>query len=339
MTPAAGTRLFFVGSEGVLFSEPRQELYAFNTTACVIWCYLEEGLSPPDIARALAAGSGLTEATARTHVDAALTDWASRGLFADGLPVPLAHSPPEPAIELPPLPIAGFVTVHRYRILGVTILVMEIVSFESGIGFYLNGAAAGFCARNEEVAPVAKGLIWTAVLRRQDYLVHIHAGVVSGRAGCVLLPAAPGAGKSTLTIALVHAGFDLLSDEVALLGEDLMVSPFPTAICVKQSGIDVVARHYPHIRELPVHLRGDGKHVVYLPPPLGRVPPDGTRRSVCGIVFPRYRQGTETMSRVLSPPEALARLLAQCLNVGRKLDHATVERLVRWISPLPCAEI
>jgi hypothetical protein len=291
------------------------------------------------------------------------------------LPVPLAHSPPEPAIELPPLPIAGFVTVHRYRILGVTILVrferaafsqlvaplfahlahpdpdpahhgleaadlvMEIVSFESGIGFYLNGAAAGFCARNEEVAPVAKGLIWTAVLRRQDYLVHIHAGVVSGRAGCVLLPAAPGAGKSTLTIALVHAGFDLLSDEVALLGEDLMVSPFPTAICVKRSGIDVVARHYPHIRELPVHLRGDGKHVVYLPPPLGRVPPDGTRRSVCGIVFPRYRQGTETMSRVLSPPEALARLLAQCLNVGRKLDHATVERLVRWISPLPCAEI
>src|ERR1700690_748779 len=91
--PAAGTRLFFLGVEGVLFSAPRQELHAFNTTACVIWCHLESGLTPAAITRTLASESGLDVVTARAHVDAALADWMAKGLLADMPPVPMASPP------------------------------------------------------------------------------------------------------------------------------------------------------------------------------------------------------------------------------------------------------
>ncbi len=396
-TPAAGTRLHFIGAEGVLFSQPRQELHAFNTTSCVIWCHLEDGLSPPEIAGELATGSGLDEATARTHVGAALADWLAKGLLAESPPLPLAAPPPDAIRALPPPPEAGFAAVRRYRMLGVTVRLrcvearharlidpllahlayaggdpaditvviaplgdsdgsgtadptppprgpageraIEADRAAGGIGLWRDGVAAGSCARLDELAPVAKAVVWTAVLRRQAFLLHVHAGVVGGPAGCVLLPAAAGSGKSTLTTGLVHAGFDLFSDEVALLAPDLTVTPFPTSICVKDSGIETIARMYPRVRDLPIHRRGDGKRAAYLPPPPGAVPPDGHHRAVCGLVFPRFRAGAAMRSRVVPPAEALARFLGQCLNVGPALDHVIVERLVRWIEPMPCAAI
>jgi hypothetical protein len=76
----------------------------------------------------------------------------------------------------------------------------------------------------------------------------MHAGVVAGPAGAILLPAPPGSGKSTLTAALVATGLDYFSDEVALLAEeDLAVMPFPLAMCVKDTGIDVLASRFPAI--------------------------------------------------------------------------------------------
>jgi hypothetical protein len=369
MKPAAGTKLHFIGTEGVLFSEPRQEVHAFNTTACVIWCHLEDGLTPPRIARALADESGLDEATSRAHVAAALADWTAKGLLMDVPAVPLAAPPAASLPGLAACPTDRLVISVTWRLLGVIVRVrftresdatlvrplfdhlpreavrpadhvVDIAAAADGIGFYLDGQPAAFCQRDDEIAPVAKGVIWTAVLRRQDYLLHIHAGAVGGPAGCVLLPAAPGGGKSTLTLTLVHAGFDLFSDEVALLAAaDLTVAPFPTAICVKEAGIGVVANLYPEIGALPIHLRGDGMRVVYMPPPHPRVSHDGHRRPVCGIVFPRYRAGAPFKSRRLEPANALARLLTHCQHVGRALDHAAIQRLIGWIKQTPCAEI
>jgi hypothetical protein len=375
MRPASGTRLFFIGDEGVLFSEPRQELHAFNTTASVIWCHLEDGLPAAEIARELTAANGLGEAAARSHVEAALADWAMKGLIMNGLvtnstiagPMPLAPEWPVP--DLPPMRDDGFVDVRDYRMLNVTVRirfanagdadlvhplfahleyrgprapgrVVDIGPTANGTGFWCDAAPAGFCAIGEDIVPMAKGVVWTEVLRSQDYLLQIHAGVVGGPAGCVLLPAAPGSGKSTLTTALVHAGFDLFSDEVALLNHgDLTASPFPAAICVKDTGIETIARLYPQVLDLPLHRRLDGKRVVYLPPPADSVPAEGHRRAVCGIVFPQYTAGARTTLRRLGAAEALARLLTQCQNVGRPLDHAAIGSLVRWIDRMPSTAI
>ncbi len=115
----------------------------------------------------------------------------------------------------------------------------------------------------------------------------MHAGVVAGPAGAILLPAPPGSGKSTLTAGLVAAGLDYFSDEVALLAEDdLAVMPFPLAMCVKDTGIDALAALFPAITALPMHTRMDGKRVVYMPPPAARVPASDTRRASCRDCVP-----------------------------------------------------
>ena len=164
--------------------------------------------------------------------------------------------------------------------------------------------------------------------------------LVAGPAGAILLPAPPGSGKSTLTAALVAAGLDYFSDEVALLCEDdLAVTPFPLAMCVKDTGIDALAALFPELATLPVHTRMDGKRVVYMPPPAARVPAPNSRRPVIAIVFPRYVAGAPNTLRALPKPAALARLISQCMGVQRRLEARHVTQMISWIRDLSCYEL
>ena len=369
IAPGAGTRLFFLGTEGVLFSAPRQELHAFNASACVIWCHLEDGLAPPAIAAALAASSGVGLATATAHVTAALADWATKGLL-DGTPrVPLRSPALPPVIDLPPWQASKWKVRLHYRMAGVTVLVrfarpahaalvaplfahcrlparqtphtvIDIAPAGGRIGLYTDRVPAAIAASDADLAPAAKAAVWMAVLRRQHHALQLHAAVLDGPAGCVLLPAAAGSGKSTRTAALAHAGFTVFSDDAALLQADgFTAAPFPMAMCVKTTGFDVLAPLYPQLPALPVHRRGDGKHVAYIAPASAWPDADAPPRPVCGIVFPCYVEGAATRLRELGAAEALARLMAQCLHVVQPLDIALVDRMVRWIAALPVAEL
>lgn len=88
--PAPGTRIFFLGHEGVLFSEPRQELHRLNTTASVIWCLLEEGWTEARMARDLATRFNIRAPEATAFVSSAISDWAGKGLLAGTV------EPPQP---------------------------------------------------------------------------------------------------------------------------------------------------------------------------------------------------------------------------------------------------
>src|SRR5215469_15121217 len=103
----------------------------------------------------------------------------------------------------------------------------------------------------------------------------------------VLLPAAAGSGKSSLTAALVHRGYRYLSDEVALIEPSTFrVPPVPLAVCVKSTGWDVMRRYFPDIEALMAHQRADGKRIRYIPP--ARASVQTARALVSHIVFPRY---------------------------------------------------
>ncbi|MEO9240184.1 MAG: hypothetical protein ABI418_19075, partial [Jatrophihabitantaceae bacterium] len=70
-------------------------------------------------------------------------------------------------------------------------------------------------AAGQPFAAALAGLTELAVSRSP--LLCIHAGVVLGRAGVLAFPGQSGLGKSTLTAALVRAGFGYLSDETLAL--------------------------------------------------------------------------------------------------------------------------
>jgi hypothetical protein len=101
-----------------------------------------------------------------------------------------------------------------------------------------------------------------------------------------------------------------------------------------------LSSYYPQIRELPVHRRADGVSVRYLPPPeSARLPVTERPFPVDSLAFPDYSPGARTRLRPISRPEALRRLLDQCLVLPGRLDACDVKDLVQWMRGLTCLEL
>jgi hypothetical protein len=180
-----------------------------------------------------------------------------------------------------------------------------------------------------------KAALWQSAINAHDFLFYVHAGVVGTGETCVLLPAAAGSGKSSLTAALTHRGFRYFSDEVALIEpQTFLVPPMPLAFCVKSTGWDVIARYYPEIRALISHERMDGKVVRYIPPPAAAI--QQMRAPVSHIIFPRYDKDGTTELKPIARSEALRRLMDECLALHQRLDQDNVGELVRWIAGIDC---
>jgi hypothetical protein len=203
---------------------------------------------------------------------------------------------------------------------------------------YRDGIPVGRAPRLSEMAPIVKAALWQSAINAHDFLFYIHAGVVGTGASCVLLPAAAGSGKSSLTAALVHRGFRYFSDEVALIEPTTFhVSPMPLAMCIKSTGWDLMARYYPGILSLPVHVRSDEKVLRYIPPPADSV--EQIPMPVAHIIFPRYEEAAPTQLERVKRSEALGRLMGECLALRQRLDQKNVRQLVRWIAGVECYEL
>jgi hypothetical protein len=176
-------------------------------------------------------------------------------------------------------------------------------------------------------------------INRDRYFLAIHAGVVSNGEQCIVLPGRTGSGKTTLTAALSGDGFHYFSDEFALLEQGtLRARPVPLSLTIKRGAVELLTSYYPGLGGLLAHTREDGQTVRYLNPVEGLV--DCERSDPVGwIIFPHYEACAVTALRPVSKPEALRRLLRECLVLPELLDRAGVESLVRWIQTVSCLEL
>jgi hypothetical protein len=218
---------------------------------------------------------------------------------------------------------------------------LDLIDEEQGHILLNDGVPVAHCRSLNEVAPVVKASLQKGAVDRHSYFLKIHAGVVSNGKSCLLLPAAPGSGKTVLTGALACSGFDYLSDEVALLDEGtLAVRPMPLAMAVKPGAVEPLSRYYPRVRDLPTHLREDEQVVRYLAPPQ---PANGAvtdnAQPVRWIVFPCYAPGTKTAMTPIGRIEAFGRLMQELMVLPSELDKAKVADLVRWMRSVTCFEL
>jgi hypothetical protein len=191
-----------------------------------------------------------------------------------------------------------------------------------------------------DLAPRVKNLLRQIALDREAFFVELHAGVVSDGAHCIVLPAAPGSGKTTLTAGLVHSGFDYFSDEVALLDEEtLSLRPVPLGLGIKPGAVDVLADRFPVLRDLQVHSREDGRQVRYLCLTPDQVAPHDAKRDARWLIFPRFAPEATTKLLPIGRPTALRRLMHECLVLPKLLDEPRVEKLVQWMRRLDCYEL
>jgi hypothetical protein len=143
--------------------------------------------------------------------------------------------------------------------------------------------------------------------RRSAELFFFHSGAIAWKGRASLFVAESGSGKSTTTWALLHDGYDYLSDEIAPIALDtLHVHPYPHAVCLKRAPPD----SYP----LPAAtMRLDWSLHV----PTSALPAD-VMSAPCpldAIFLLRYDPRARTPSlRPLSAAEAAARLFVNALN-------------------------
>lgn len=143
-----------------------------------------------------------------------------------------------------------------------------------------------------------------------------HAGAVARNGRGIVLPAASGAGKSTMVAALALSGFDYYSDDVAVLGSDYRLRPFPKVISLRREGWERIALDYPAASQRCLISALPGPGVWYVRPP--RLPDDGHARTgypVDFVVFPTYDPSGPTELQPVAKSLALTWLVEQSLDL------------------------
>jgi len=143
--------------------------------------------------------------------------------------------------------------------------------------------------------------------RRNAGLFFFHSGAIAWQRRASLFVAESGSGKSTTTWALLHHGFDYLSDEIAPISMDtLFVHPYPHAVCLKRAP----PRSYP-LPTATMRLEWS----LHVPVAALPAPAASTAYPLDAIFLLRYDPAAAAPSvRPLRTGEAAARLFVNALN-------------------------
>ncbi len=184
--------------------------------------------------------------------------------------------------------------------------------------------------RDQALAVLEWGINLVVALRYHCFLM-LHAAVVERNGQALVLPAAPGSGKTTLCAALVHRGWRLLSDEFGLVRPGTIeLLPLPRLMPLKNESIEVLRAFAPQA-ELGPLIRGTRKgDIRHLRPPTESVQRGHETARIRWIVFPRWARGVGLSMLPLMRTEGFMGVASNAFNY-EMLGHAgfaTVRELV-----------
>ena len=320
-------RLVRIRDQNILFSPVRKALYALNDTGADIWRSLEDGLSLEVISSEIVS-RGVEGHQAVTYVEAALRQWdrlgliqISPGCFSTSsqrevnqvvavagccvrIVYPAAHAFPAANI-LKHLEVRG-------EVADVT---LQLVEHRDRIHLFRDRHWILSCT-SDELATVLKGQLLTEVLERVDYELAIHTASLIRDDRILLLCGSPGAGKTTLALGLVHAGYGFAGDDVVLLDSLGHAVGIPFAPAVKAGAWPVLSGYYPDLNAAPVFRRPDRRRVRYLVP---REVVSPRPRTVGWVFLLRRRAKASAVLAPVDPVGALRGLLNGSFASGGKL--------------------
>lgn len=216
----------------------------------------------------------------------------------------------------------GYQVLDLDRVFSCHVELREKVAIRSGferkVRFLVDGRAPHEdMPAGQAIAILEWGINLVIALRFHCFLM-LHAAVLERNGRALLMPAAPGSGKTTLCAALSHRGWRLLSDEFGLLrpGTDALV-PIPRPMPLKNESIEVIRRFVPEAvlgPEIPGTRKGTVAHVR---------PPDssfeGAGREATGrwVVFPRWVEGASLSLQPAPKAEAFMNLATNSFNYDK----------------------
>ena len=143
----------------------------------------------------------------------------------------------------------------------------------------------------QALAALEWGINLVLAMRAHAFLL-LHAAALERGGRALLLPAAPGHGKTTLAVALAHRGWRLFSDEFGLLrpgGSQLIPAPRPMPL--KNESISVIREFAPDAVFGPTIPETRKGTIAHVRPPADSVDRVHETAAVRWIVFPRWQSG------------------------------------------------
>ncbi|WP_158047624.1 ATP-binding protein [Skermanella pratensis] len=327
----------------MLFNEARQELFELDDGMAFVWNRLTEGTAIDRIAEEVA-GRGLPDGQVRAWLDHAVSEWTRLGLLrSPALRQRLGIGGACIEIRYATAALAEFAapdfrhleaaeTAESGQDGRVPDCRLDLAE-EDGAVMIRRGAVDLATCRRDEIIPALRGALTLEALGRGRYEVALHAATVAAGGHALLLSGCPGAGKSTLAVALAHSGLGLAGDDVALLGADGRVTGLRFAPALKPGSWPLLAGMRPDLFDLPVHVRYDSQRVRFL----DGVPAAGDGPlPVRWIVSLDRRDGTEPALRPLDPLETLRDLIGGAASADDRLGTDAFQALARTLDAAGC---
>ncbi|MEW6983640.1 HprK-related kinase A [Colwelliaceae bacterium 6471] len=158
------------------------------------------------------------------------------------------------------------------------------------------------------------GMNWCIATKAHHFLL-LHAGTIEKNGHVIVMPAAPGSGKSTLTAALVYNGWRLFSDELALISlKDERIYPCTRPINLKNDSIDIIKNYVEQATFSSIAKDTHKGTVSLLKPPkesVDRVAESGRLHS---FVFPKYVANSEAKLTPIDKFSAFQIIIDQSFN-------------------------
>jgi len=354
LSSSPAVRLLRLGERAALFCERAQQLFELNATAELIWTGLAKGMSPRAVAEEMQ-GFGAPEATAAEFVIVSAAEWLRTGRLA---PTHAAEQLAVPATRTFRLRIDDLEASIELHVADEDALAAEIeaafgqfavpaaptapalvrIGIVADLGRYFvarDGVPAGLVAA-DRIVPELKALLTETLSRSvRDGAFLLHAALLSRRGEGLLITGEPGAGKTTLALALAAHGWGYACDDVVKVSPDGRIRGVPFSPAAKPGAWPLLAPYAPGLEGLTTHVRSDGQSVRYVP-----IPRPAAEAEALGwaLVLDRRPEGPARLEPV-EPIEALTTLIAGAFAADRRLDGQALQTFVGTLSKADCRRL
>ncbi len=341
LAPSSRVRTVRAGARTALFCGRAQQLSELNATAADIWAWLREGLSCAAIAARLE-GSGASPSEAARYVQSAVSEWLRLGYAA---PVEVSAALSGAPSSRRRLRIAGApfelrffqdAPVDRFDLLFAQLAdesadpaaAVSIVGRFGEEFVFLDDAPVGMTPPRRTV-PAVKALLTEEYCKVTTEGFLAHGAMVSKGGKRVFIGGEPGAGKTTLTLALTGSGFAYGGDDIVHVTADgaAQGAPFPAA--AKSGAWALLSPYVPEIDALAIHERADSQITRYVAP--RRLDRDGPRPIDVMLLLAR-RPGAAARLEPVDAMDALCALIESGYSRQGALEAQTIVALARRLS-------
>lgn len=334
--------LHCVGDRVTLFSGREQKLFGLNDAAAFVAGLLENGATHAELLGELVR-NGCGVATGKATIATLLPAWSAAGVAVaempvtsetDWLPSVISIGGLDIALLLQGQGISEAITPFIRHLRSDAAKCHRQYRIARADPFVLISAdgPAMSIVMPDQVVPALKALLVEDVLEAASPAIALHAACLTRNDDALMLFGSPGAGKSTLALALLPAGFGYGADDITLVNPKGRVQGVPFAPAVKAGAWKLLGLP----RESGLHRRVDGRRVRYMP--VHEVP---RRDWIPARWLIRLRRQKGVVARLVArtPVEALADVMAEAYAPSQRASAADLAMFVDFVERAQCHEL